>query len=525
VIADLIELQENGQLADAEQGYLAILRNDPEHLEALHWLGVLYVQQNQLTEARDCFEKAIQLAPDNPTFTLLLANTLKIQGLYTQAAQLLENILTIYPEHALALNNLGTVYYARAKLDDAISFYQRAITACPDYSDAYYNLGLALSKKNLFAEAIATYRTLLEITPDHFPARFHLACILMNQEDILAATSEFLKIAEIHPYHFETQMNLATCYLKQDLLNSAKHHYEQALALTSEDTQLLFNLGVIMMQQGHVDSAIQYYQRAIKINPDFFDAHNNLGVAFLAKQHVNFALNHFQEALQIQPNNQAIAYTVSMLSQNQPLLTAPPEYIKTLFDAYADHYDVHLLKNLDYHLPTLFQEAISVVLQQPQAKLAIADLGCGTGLCGAVLKPYAKTLTGVDLSEKMLAIAKQKSLYDELVNTDFVTFLQDKKSSFDLIVAGDALVYSGDLDIIFKMVSIALRPQGLFVFNTEITELDEYKMSQSGRFLHNKHYLEQLSARYHLQPVFYEVAATRTQNNEPVYGHIYVLKL
>tara|TARA_B110000090_G_C12987149_1_gene295156 strand:- start:115 stop:345 length:231 start_codon:yes stop_codon:yes gene_type:complete len=46
--------------------------------------------------------------------------------------------------------------------------------------------------------------------------------------------------------------------------------------------------------------------------------------------------------------------------------------------------------------------------------LDVLDLGCGTGLAGAWLKDYAKTLTGVDLSESMVEVARKKMIYQSL---------------------------------------------------------------------------------------------------------------
>jgi predicted TPR repeat methyltransferase len=73
-------------------------------------------------------------------------------------------------------------------------------------------------------------------------------------------------------------------------------------------------------------------------------------------------------------------------------------------------------------------------------------------------------------------------------------------------------------------VSEALRDNGLFVFNTEITTEAEFKMNQSGRFSHHKNYLDRLAEKNHLKIAYYKVEVTRLQNNEPVEGHIYVLK-
>lgn len=516
------ELHQSGQLDAAKVAYLNILRKNPRNVEVLHSLAILFAQQDNLTEAIDYLQRALKIQPDNPVFILHLSNMLKMQGLYSQAAQLLEEAINKNPDFIPALNNLGTVYYAQGSLDKAIHAYRIAITKKPDYVDAYYNLGLALTKQNNLVEAVDVYNKLLELSPEHFAARFHLACALMQTEKINDALKVFLEIETAHPYHFETQTNLATCFLKLGLLNEAKEHYLKALELKPEDIQILFNLGVIYMQQGNIDTAIQYYQRGVQINPDSFALHNNLGVAFIAKQHVGFALHHFREALRIQPNNVAISHTISVLSQNQHLLTSPPEYIKSLFDAYADHYEQHLLTALEYKVPELFLKAVLQITAPPQHAWDILDLGCGTGLCGMTFAPYAKTLIGVDLSAKMLEEAAKKNIYTELVEDDLSHFLSKTNSKYNLILAGDVLVYIGDLTKIFEEITSALKKNGLFVFNTEISNDDEFKMNQSGRFGHNENYLKKLIDLNHLKIMNHKTVITRMQNNEPVYGYLYV---
>jgi predicted TPR repeat methyltransferase len=425
--------------------------------------------------------------------------------------------------HALVLNNLGTIYFKQNNLSEAIDAYQRAIAIKPDYVDAYYNLGLALTKNNLLENASTVYQKLLAISPAHDAARFHLACLYMRTEKIDQALTELLIVEAAQPYHFETQTNLATCYLKKGALNEAKQHYSNALKLIPEDTQILFNLGVINMQQGLIDHAIQYYQRTLQVNPDLFEAHNNLGVAFLAKQYPDFALSHFKEALRLQPENKSIAYIVDALSQNKPLLIAPPDYIKSLFDSYADHYESHLLNALDYKIPQLFNDAVLRAIH-PQTKLDILDLGCGTGLCGVVFKSSAKSLIGVDLSQKMLDVAALKKCYDELIVSDITSFLSNKHAQYDLILAGDTLVYLGELDQLFKSLYQALRNQGLFIFNTEISDDSDFRMSQSGRFLHNKKYIDRVSQKEGFKIIQYQPVVTRLQHNGPVQGHLYVLQ-
>ena len=523
-IDSLRDLHRNGQFDEAKAGYLQLLREKPNDPELLHRLGIIAAQQENYSDAIDYLHTAIQHQPNDPALQLHLANSLKAQGQLTQAAQLLQKTVEAHPNYVAAYNNLGTVYYSLGKLTDATHYYQLAIEKKPDYIDAYYNLGLALTKQNQFVGAASAFQTILQYNPEHFPARFHLASALMRDDKIDEALKHFIYIEENHPPHFETEINMATCFLKKGDLNEAKLHYRNALEFSPEDIQILFNLGVINAQLGAVDSAIQHYQRLLHINPDYFPAHNNLGVAFLAKQHVGFALRHFQEALRIQPNNVAIQHTIKVLSQNQHLLASPPDYITSLFDAYADHYDSHLLNALDYQVPDILYKAIKKCIALSKQQWEILDIGCGTGLSGSVFKPHAKKLMGVDLSSKMLDIAKQKNIYDELITQEAITYLAENKNKFDLVIAGDVLVYIGDLKNTLKNISESLHENGWFVFNTEISESADFTMNQSGRFSHQKSYIETLAHQFGLNVIEYQTPITRQQNNEPVYGHVFVLR-
>ncbi len=521
-IADIQELHKAGELEAAKKGYFALLKKNPHSAEILHGLGMLLAQEGDFKKAIPFFEKAIQFDANNPIIYLNLANTLKSLRLFSKAENTLKKAIQLDPGYAAALNNLGTVYYAQENYQEAAKYYQYAIEKKSDYIEAYYNLGLALTQLNKVHEAISSYQTLMSYSPDHAAAHFQIARLLLEQNKLSEAENYFHLLEKNYPYHFETQMNLALCYLKQGALKLAKEHFLKALALNKTDAEILFNLGVVCMQLGDLDGAIQYYQRTLQLQPDYFAAHNNLGVVFLAKPHLAFALHHFREALHLQPENIAIKHTVNMLSQDKHLHTSPPEYIQNLFDTYADHYESHLLQHLDYKIPELLLQAIKSVSPSPLQFNTIVDVGCGTGLCGVLFKPFTKKLIGIDLSENMLAIAATKNIYDELIKTDASSYLERSQHQFDLIIAGDVFVYTGELKSVTTAAYHALCIDSLFAFNTEITNDSEYVMNQSGRFSHSKTYLENLAETLGFKVLYYKKVITRTQNHLPVDGHLFV---
>lgn len=522
-LGEVQEMHRAGRLIDAKRGYQEILESNPDNVTALHLLGVLLAEEGDLEQAQELLERASALDPHADVLYLHLANILKAKGLFNQAAQVLQDLIKVSPKFAAAFNNLGTVYFAQAKLNKALEQYQIAIDLQPNYADAYYNLGLVLNKLNRTQEAMNTYAALLDLSPEHPGAHFQIGCLFMQQQKYDKAAKHFLKIELNHPFHFETQSNLATCFLKLGQLTKAKSHYMQALELIPGDLQVLFNLGVISMQQGHLFDAITFYSRINSINPDHFDAQNNLAFAYLTLKKNEQALKHYREALRIQPKNESIRHTINILVGEKNISTSPPEYIRALFDSYADHFEPHLQQVLHYQVPQQLYQAVMSLRQESNIDWDILDLGCGTGLSGDMFKHIAKTLIGVDISEKMLAVAAQKSVYTRLIHSDILPFLNKQKEKYDLILAGDVLVYFGDLSGIFSAAFKALRQNGYFVFNTEINAIGNYALLSSGRFAHHKDYVNQLANANHFEIVLHKTIPLRTQDQHSVEGYLYVL--
>ncbi len=504
--------------------YRAQLRRQPDDADSWHALGLLYARDSKLRAAAFCLHKTMALQPADLAIPLHLANVRRAQGRLDEAAHLLTTLLQRAPDYLPAYNNLGVLHYAAARYPEAIHILQQAVHKAPTYIDAWYNLGLAQLKAADPAAAAASFAALLKISDTHLAARFHYGCALMAQHNFAAARDMFLSIENQQTEHAETKINLAHCYVHTGDLRAARHTYHAALSLQPDDAQILFNLGVISAQLGEPDHAIQYYQRALQQEGDLFAAHYNVGVLFLARHYPALALPHFKAAARLQPDNSTVQYLLTMLSDKRHLLAAPPEYIQSLFNGYADHYDAHLLHALDYALPDIFINAIQSELLKTN-QWDIVDLGCGTGLCAAPFKPYAQTLTGVDLAEKMLDQARAKNIYTDLICDNIDHFLTNTDKNYHLILTGDTLVYLGDLGEIFARVKRVLRPHGLWLFNTEITTArEDYQMQQSGRFGHHENYILRLAKENDLHCVQHTKIHSRTQVDKPVDGYLFVLR-
>lgn len=521
-IVEVQALHQAGRLEEARQGYLDILHGHPDDVTAWHYLGVLYAEQQKWPEAQACLEKALALQPQDPALTLHLANIFKSSGKPLEALRMLQSVIKKHPNFAAAYNNLGTIYYAMGQWQEAVAAYRSALEKQANYVDAYYNLGLALNKAGAYQEALISFESLFALAPQHPGAHFQAGCLLMQKQDYARAMAHFNTIEAVHPFHFETQTNLATCYLKLGKWEAAKTHYLKALELMPSDIQVLYNLGLMHMHQGLLAEAEKYYLRVVELKPDHIDTHNNLGVIYLGLRDIELALLHFREVLRLQPDNEAVRHTINIISGDKSIRTSPPAYIRALFNSYADHFDEHLRQALHYQVPKQLVDMLTAYDPKRTRYDVVLDAGCGTGLCGEWLRPMAGRLIGVDLSENMLAVAEAKHLYDELILDEVVLHLQASRTAYDLIAAGDTVVYFGEIEALFSAVSGALKPDGYFIFNAEEGE-KAYELQPSGRFSHNKTYIENVAARHGMQVLHDEEAVLRKQARQPVRGRLYLL--
>ena len=153
--------------------------------------------------------------------------------------------------------------------------------------------------------------------------------------------------------------------------------------------------------------------------------------------------------------------------------------------------------------------------------LDVLDAGCGTGLCGPLVAHYARRLVGVDLSERMIAQAQARNVYDELVKGELTAYLGGSNGAFDVIVSADTLVYFGPLEAVVRASENALRPGGRLIFTVE--ELvgagrePGYSISTTGRYRHSRAYLERVLGHASLRPEIV-AAELRLEAGDPVPG-------
>lgn len=554
------------EFEEAKRLYNEILSAEPDNIETLHLLGILEAQCKNFELALKLVSKAIKINPKIASLYNSLGNILHKIGREDEAKSAYEAGLKIDSSLVSLHNNLGNVLYKLDKFDDALPHYMEAIKINPNYVDAHYNLGLLLVKQNKTDEALSEFLTTVKIDNENISAHNQIAKIFyqrnqleeaikhlqeslkIDKNDITAlqdlgaifggkkefkeAISLLQKALDLNPNHIETISNLGSIFLEQNDLESSLQYHLKLLNL-APGFDVYYNIGIIYMYKDRCKEAIPYFIEALKIKPNDFAALSNLGTTYLKMDDSEKAIEKYTLAIKSKPDDKEISYLLDALTHSENTMPnikeAPKEYLQHLFDQYASYFDTHLTKFLEYRVPYLLYEAVVSTYQKndenkESGKLTVVDLGCGTGLGGEKFRKLAKDLIGIDISEKMLAAAKQKNIYDKLILEDISIALEGYNNNVDLIISADTLVYTGDLDYIFKKCSNALKQGGYFAFTLEDTNTYPYTLQKSARFSHSLRYIEELLSEYHFTLEYSSKVVLRKQKNVELEGTLYVIK-
>lgn len=244
-----------------------------------------------------------------------------------------------------------------------------------------------------------------------------------------------------------------------------------------------------MLQHGERDAAIEVMTGALDLVPGWAAGWFRLGEMLEGSGRMDEAVRAWDRALAADPVDRLGAGMKRALASAGPAAeTMPAAFVELLFDQYAPTFDKALVDKLDYRGPEILMEALRA---SGFARAARAlDLGCGTGLMGAALRPHVDWLGGWDISAGMLAEAKAKALYDLIEKRDIAT-VGIGPHRYDLIVAADVFMYLGALERIVGWCAGSLAPGGRLAFSVELGT-GPVELRESRRFAHSRGYIEGL---------------------------------
>jgi predicted TPR repeat methyltransferase len=485
-------------LASANPGFAAMLTEGVPTADALARLGLHFFREHQIPEATAAFRGAVALAPDNPVMWTNYGAALDCAGSFADAAACLEHSLVLSRRQPDTWLLLGLVRKKRGDLDGCEAAYRIALEQEPDSSTVWECLGLLKEERRDYAQAIECFIAGLKLGGTN-------AAIVANLGKLYYQVGRIPEACE--------------AYNQAVGLDAANAHYRQMARKTDFIRDLL--------NGESVDDALATYEHSLEPTDDYAEKDRlalfNAAFGQLSGfGHVDAAKRVGKKHLELWPNSAVLQYLMKSMDGEPGLDRSPSGYIVEYFDSFADGFDAKLVGVLGYDAP---EKICSAVREATPAnhKYDAVDVGCGTGLCGPLLRPFAKQLIGVDLSPKMLEQAAKLGVYDHLMCEELTAFLSRSPGHFDLVVAADVIVYIGDLIPMFAAAATATRAGGLFAFSTELWTGESYRLQRTGRFAHAPQYVRSLAGPDFVEHVCVETTI-RLEAGTRVGGNLFVFQ-
>lgn len=249
---------------------------DPRAAEPFLNLATLHLLKRELPKAQAAAEKAVELAPSNPTASATLVDVYLMQTNFAAAQTKLDALLTASTNRAPLLFQKARVYEAQGAFDDAERTLRQTLEADPNFLNAYFALSDFYKRRQQVDRAINELTAVTNNRRQAQPtAQAHLLIGLLEEE--------------------------------RGRYSEAIRHYESALSFDNRSLAAAIaynNLAWLFADKnlGNLDKATDHAQRAIAIAPEasFFDT---LGYAYFKKGQPSIAIEQFNRAIERRPTN------------------------------------------------------------------------------------------------------------------------------------------------------------------------------------------------------------------------------
>jgi predicted TPR repeat methyltransferase len=287
-----------------------------------------------------------------------------------------------------------------------------------------------------------------------------------------------------------------------------------------------FDFARDLQLRGDLAAAADLFAQAAELAPGFAAAWFALGEVRERLGDREAAIAAFRQAQMTDPGDHNGAGLRLMRLGAAELASMPPTYVSALFNQYAPKFEASLVDELGYRGPHLLFKAVlaaRAATGKPAFFRRAIDLGCGTGLVARAFAAQTDEIIGIDLSRRMIELARATGLYAELEVVEVVAGLGSRrKASADLVLAADVMVYVHDPLPLLREAARVLKPGGLVAFTAETHLGDGVILGAGLRYAHSAATVRAAIEAAGLRLDQLEAASARTESGVPAPGLVAV---
>jgi len=296
-------LHQEGQYEKAKEIYLQILKSNKLNYDALHLLGLIYLQNKEYQKSLNFIKAAIKIQPNAAAFYSNQGNALKGLNLIDEAIESYNEAIKKDPKLSDVYYNLANINLSLNKIEECISNIKKTIEINPSMVDAYLTYANALFYKKDYLNSIISLNTAISKKPTYIQAHINKGNALKELCKYEEALLSYKNALVIDPNNSEIHVNLGVINSLQENYNEAKKYYKKALELNANNALAYINIGALFQKENKLELALKFYNKSLELNPNNIVVISNLASLFSKLGKYEEAVAQYEYAIKLDKNN------------------------------------------------------------------------------------------------------------------------------------------------------------------------------------------------------------------------------
>jgi tetratricopeptide (TPR) repeat protein len=306
-----------GKRAEAAELNAQILKENPNDNDARGLAATFMLDKGEVVRALSELQAVVTHSPDNPVALYNLGRAHAALGEWEQARQRFQRAIDLRSDYVLARLALAQLQVTRGDFDAALKSSQQLLAIDHNNNSARLIESAALMGQKKFGDSRQLLESMLKVNPSSPDVLFQLGIVNLAENKFKEAADAFRRSYELNPANSRGLMGMVETEMAENHPDQAMQLLQTESAKTPNRTDFLLALGNTAVRAGRYDEAIAYFEKVTASLPKGSKAQGDLflreGETYRRKADLTNSIIALQKAREILPENSQVLSTLALV--------------------------------------------------------------------------------------------------------------------------------------------------------------------------------------------------------------------
>jgi len=310
-------LLDKGDIAKALAELQAVVTSAPDNPVSRYNLARAHAARNEYEQARQQFQKAIELRPDYVLARLALAELQVRHGEFDAAFKSAEAVLTTYDKGNFSARLIeSAALIGQKKFNESRVLLDAMLKANPGSPDVLFQLGVVNLAESRFKEAEDAFRRSYQLNPANARGLMGIVETEMAQNKTEEALKTLQAESDKAPGRVDLQVVLGDTAARAGKFDLALQTFNRALGQVGKGKgqgDIYLRIGEIYRRKGDLNASVQALRKALETLPDNIMVLSELALVLDEGARRPEARKVYEATLKLDPNNGVVLNNLAFL--------------------------------------------------------------------------------------------------------------------------------------------------------------------------------------------------------------------